>query len=186
MEKENLLSEPIICDVMFNFPKKEHELIKKEKKNIQLNYGEQPRSSSIPHVTLCSFLVLPERKEKVINSLKEKLRNLKAIQVSLNGFDVFSNNVIYTKLEPESSFIPIHDMLKNFRFENYYKEKNFKISQKPHATLAKIDNNDHFTTLSKEYKSKAAQSTFVLDSLVIRTQYIDGNCKKYENIKLSK
>ncbi|MCP9755380.1 2'-5' RNA ligase family protein [Lacihabitans sp. CCS-44] len=186
MEKENLLSEPIICDVMFNFPKKENELIKNEKKNIQLNYGDQPKSSSIPHITLCSFLVLPERKEKVINSLKEKLRDLKAIQISFNGFDVFSNNVIYTKLEPESSFIPFYNMLKKFRFDNYYKEKNFKISQKPHATLAKIDNNELFSTLSKEYKSKAARSTFVLDNLVIRTQYVDGNSKKYENIKLSR
>lgn len=186
MENENLLSKAIICDVMFNFPKKENELIKKEKNNIQLNYGNQPKSSSIPHITLCSFLVLPERKEKVINSLKEKLRDLKAIQVSLNGFDVYSNNVIYTKLEPESSFTPFYDMLKNFRFDNYYKEKNFKISQNPHATLAKIDNNDLFTTLSKEYKSKVAQSTFVLDNLVIRTQCINGNCKKYESIKLSK
>lgn len=113
------MSQPIACDIMFNLPKKENELILNEKKNIEHYNGKQPKSSSIPHITLCSFLVLPERVEKVIGNLKEKLTDFRAIKVSLNGFDVFSNKVIYAKLEPKTSFTPFYIMLKKFRFDNY-------------------------------------------------------------------
>jgi 2'-5' RNA ligase len=185
MEKENFEpSQPIICDLVFNFPKKEHQLITNEKKNIALHYGKQARVDSIPHITLCSFLVLPERVEKLISNLKEKLADLEPIKVSLDGFGYFSSNLIYANLEPKISFTPFYNMLKTFRFHNYYREKNFKISQNPHATLARIDDNKLFNLVFKEYQSKTINSTFILDNLVIRKQYGNGEGKEYEHIKL--
>lgn len=153
--------------ILFTLPYGVVKFIKEQKKKVFENYGFYISHDSVPHITLCTLKISPERVDKIVCLLEKTLSTFPQLEVEINGFDSFENTqVVYAKIENEHIFMPFYEALKRFKSEHHINDS-LTISSVPHITLAKMVWESQFKQVTEEYESRKYNSSFILQELKV-------------------
>lgn len=157
------------------------------KAEFYLKYGSFSSRYSEPHITICSFWMLPERQEKVFSGLQSGLFDRNPFPVTLDGFDSFpGSNVIYINVEESDEL----ELLKTYFIQ---KNRELRIEKKfippgiLHLTIAKKLSPTVFELSKSDYLSRFYQSSFTVDRLkVLRYDFDKERYFSFGELKFGK
>ncbi|MCQ0110111.1 2'-5' RNA ligase [Zhouia amylolytica] len=151
-------------------PENEANQVKSIKEELKCRYGIQHALKSPAHITLqMPFRRSSTDENLMINTLKAFAAKRLSFNVSLNGFNHFSNRVIFISVEDHQPLITLHNVLKNTLIASLsFTEKETSGPFHPHVTIAHRDlTPEVFNAIWTTYKAKDFAITFRIDSLCL-------------------
>lgn len=160
-------TKPFIFLIVISPPKDIVDYANKLKSEFHQEFGPYDGQYSKPHITICNFLLLEERQEKVLSAFQYGLAQIEPFLLELHDFNSFEkSNVIYLAVNDPPGLKSLRKQLSLMSQELWLK-KNFSLSDKPHLTIARKLTSRTFALAKSAYQSKSYQNAFLVERLKV-------------------
>ncbi len=172
--------------ILIPIPKEISNRITTLKKEFKNKYGAFLSENSVPHITVCSFLLLDYRVSDVFSLLEKRISPLPTFEFRLEDFNTFDNSrVLYVKVNESEAFSFLINEFDRSR-QQLMIRKNYTDSPTPHITIAKNLDIETFDTARKEYSEKKFTGIFTVNKLTVLNYNLEERkYDHYKDIKLS-
>jgi len=162
----------------------EIEIFKKEiKEKFQIKHALKLPA----HITLQIPFRMPETMEKILmKKIQGFCEKNKPFETEINGFDKFSKQVIFIKIEDHKPYILLYEKLQILML-NYLDLKSHEIASKihPHITIATRDlKRSDFPKVWKEFENRNYKTSFRMEDLYL-LKHNDKNWEVVRTFKLT-
>lgn len=137
------------------------------KEEFEVLYGGYNSRHSIPHITICDFLLFEHRTFDIMNFFKKRLSSLDPLKLQVTGFDSFqSSKTIFLNVEVTEKFKHLQTQIDITR-QMLKLRKNYFQSNRPHITIAKNLAPDVFQEAKEVFAKRDFQGDFEIDHMDI-------------------
>ncbi len=174
-------NEEVLCEflILISLPSRISRQLSRMKKEFAKEFGPYRSQHSVPHLTVCSFLVLDSRADDALGLFRQRIEPLPPFEMQTNGFGFFEEGrVVHVQLDPSEHFDFISSELNRSRQELRIR-KNYTSSTTPHITIARDLGRPVFEAAKDRFATRSYTERFEVDELTILEYDFEG--KKYRN-----
>ena len=176
------IDESRLCELLIVAPLPDHikEQVSVFKEEFAQIYGSFNSQYSVPHITVCDFLLFEHRAFDVYSFFKQRLRALPPISVRVNGFNAFlGSNTIHLEVDKEGEYSSLLAEMDNTR-RMMRLRKNYFQSNHPHITVAKNIPHDIYEEAKEVFLKRNFAAEFQIGRLeVLKFDLITRRYKLY-------
>jgi 2'-5' RNA ligase len=163
------VQESRLCEFLVILPVPQHirQQVNVFKEEFEVLYGDFNSRHSIPHITICDFLLFEHRTYDTMTFFQDRLKSLEPLNLRVNGFDSFnSSKTLYAhveKSEPFSNLLTQVDITRQM----LRLRKNYFQSNTPHITIAKNLSSNVYQEAKEVFQKRDFYSDFEADRMEI-------------------
>lgn len=176
-----------LCEflLILSLPKNIEQQVTIYKEEFEVLFGSFRSRHSIPHITVCDFLLFEHRAFDTFSLFKKRFERMPSFDVHINGFSAFQESkTIYLDVEKTSSY---NDLLTEVDLTRKVLRlrKNYFQSNSPHITVAKNLSNEVFRKGKEVFLKRGFTSQIEVKSLeVLKFDLIHRRYDHYGSIPL--
>lgn len=180
-------NEEVLCEflILISLPSRISRQVSRMKKEFAKEFGPYHSQHSVPHLTVCSFLVLDSRSDDALALFRQRIEPLPPFKMQTNGFGFFEEGrVVHVQLEPSEHFDFISSELNRSRQELRIR-KNYTSSNTPHITIARDLDRPVFEAAKDRFATLSYSEWFEVHELtVLEYDFEDRKYRNHSRIKL--
>ncbi|SMO71492.1 2'-5' RNA ligase family protein [Gracilimonas mengyeensis] len=147
-------------------------------------FGSFPSEHSVPHITVCSFLLMNNRSSEVFSLFQQSLQDIAPFQLAIDGFNYFENGVIYLQIKLSESFTEVSQQL-NLCRKHLRIRKNYISSSVPHITIARGLPKQTLRQAKELWMPRSYYNTFEVNELtVLSYDFEENRYRKHSTLSL--
>lgn len=156
------------------------------KEEFEVLFGRYSSRYSIPHITICDFLLFEHRTYDIMTFFKKRLQSLNSFSLKLNGFDSFDNSkTIYMGAEESERFENLQDEVDVTR-RMLKLRKNYFQSNRPFIPIAKNLPYDMYVEAREVFSKREFNYQFEVTKMqILKFDFITRKYQLFGEIPLS-
>ena len=182
------VEESRLCEflIILPLPKALQKQVSVFKEEFEVLYGGYNSRHSIPHITVCDFMLFEHRTLDTMMFFKKRLQSMYPIKLKVNGFNHFkSSKTVYLELDESSNYSELLTQVDITR-QMMRLRKNYFQSKVPHITIAKNLNPLVFEEAKEVFANREFQAEFEVDRMdVLKFDFITRRYQLFGSIPFS-
>ena len=176
------VQESRLCEFLIILPLPKHiqDQVNVFKEEFEVLYGDFNSRHSIPHITICDFLLFEHRTFDTMEFFRKRLESTYPLELSVNGFNAFdSSKTVYLEIETSEAYTSLLQEVDITR-QMLYLRKNYFQSKVPHITIAKNLDHKVYQKARNVFMDRSFYTDFRVDHMqILKFDFITRRYKSF-------